>query len=398
MRKSVAVKVGDVWVGGGHPVAIQSMTNTLTADVQATVAQIMQLADAGADIVRITINDEPAAKAVPEIVALLRKSGCKVPIVGDFHFNGHILLDKFPACAEALDKYRINPGNIGKGQRKDENFKAFIEAAIKHDKPVRIGINCGSLDEELVAATKEENLGADEKTVILKAMVRSALLSADFAEKLGLPADKIILSAKASDLQDMVTANTMLAEACEYPLHLGLTEAGGGIAGIVASSAALAILLEQGIGDTIRVSLTPRPGEPRTKEVEVCRQILQSLNLRRFTPKVISCPGCGRTDSTTFQRLAKDMTDFVERQGAVWKKRGLTGFENVSIAVMGCIVNGPGESKHADIGISFPGSGERPSLPVYEDGKLVKTLGGDYAEIRAGFQAMVDDYVRRRCS
>lgn len=395
-RKSTVVNVGGVKVGGANPIVVQSMTNTDTADVNATVDQVLALANAGSEIVRVTVNTEDAARAVPRIVDLLRFKGSNVPIVGDFHYNGHILLKKYPECARALAKYRINPGNVDIGKASDNNFRTMIEIAIEYQKPVRIGVNWGSLDGRLLTRLMDENAARpdplDAKDVTLNAMVISALESAEAAERYGLPHDKIVLSAKVSGVQDLIKVNRMLAARCDYPLHLGLTEAGMGAKGIVATTAALAVLLQEGIGDTIRTSLTPAPNGDRTEEVFVSQQILQSLELRSFTPQVTACPGCGRTTSTYFQELAERIQTYLRNQMPVWKQTH-PGVEEMKVAVMGCVVNGPGESKHANIGISLPGTFEEPVAPVYVDGKLVRTLRGD--RIAEEFQAMLDDYVAR---
>lgn len=395
-RKSVVVNVGGVKVGGANPIVVQSMTNTDTADVNATVDQVLALAGAGSELVRVTVNTEDAAKAVPRIVDLLRFKGSNVPIVGDFHYNGHILLKKYPECARALAKYRINPGNVDIGKSSDNNFRTMIEIAIEYQKPVRIGVNWGSLDGRLLTRLMDENAARpdplDAKDVTLNAMVISALESAEAAERYGLPHDKIVLSAKVSGVQDLIKVYRMLAAKCDYPLHLGLTEAGMGAKGIVATTAALAVLLQEGIGDTIRTSLTPAPNGDRTEEVFVSQQILQSLELRSFTPQVTACPGCGRTTSTYFQELAEQIQTYLRNQMPVWK-RTHPGVEEMKVAVMGCVVNGPGESKHANIGISLPGTFEEPVAPVYVDGKLVKTLRGD--RIAEEFHAMLEDYVAR---
>jgi (E)-4-hydroxy-3-methylbut-2-enyl-diphosphate synthase len=390
------VNVGGVKVGGANPIVVQSMTNTDTADVNATVDQVLALAGAGSELVRVTVNTEDAAKAVPRIVDLLRFKGSNVPIVGDFHYNGHILLKKYPECARALAKYRINPGNVDIGKSSDNNFRTMIEIAIEYQKPVRIGVNWGSLDGRLLTRLMDENAARpdplDAKDVTLNAMVISALESAEAAERYGLPHDKIVLSAKVSGVQDLIKVYRMLAAKCDYPLHLGLTEAGMGAKGIVATTAALAVLLQEGIGDTIRTSLTPAPNGDRTEEVFVSQQILQSLELRSFTPQVTACPGCGRTTSTYFQELAEQIQTYLRNQMPVWK-RTHPGVEEMKVAVMGCVVNGPGESKHANIGISLPGTFEEPVAPVYVDGKLVKTLRGD--RIAEEFHAMLEDYVAR---
>jgi (E)-4-hydroxy-3-methylbut-2-enyl-diphosphate synthase len=396
-HKSIAVNVGDVIVGGGAPIVVQSMTNTDTADVDGTVRQVAALARAGSELVRITVDRDEAAAAVPRIKERLLKSGFTVPIVGDFHYIGHKLLADHPGCAEALDKYRINPGNVGFKDKKDRQFSAIVEMAIKHNKPVRIGANWGSLDQELLTQLMDENskhpepLGAREVTH--EAMVQSALLSAARAEEIGLPKNRIILSAKVSAVQDLIAVYTMLASRSDYALHLGLTEAGMGSKGIVASSAAMGVLLQQGIGDTIRISLTPEPNGDRTLEVQVAQELLQTMGLRTFVPLVAACPGCGRTTSTTFQELAQDIQSFIRDSMPAWKKR-YPGVETLNVAVMGCIVNGPGESKHADIGISLPGTGEQPTAPVFIDGKKAATLRGP--SLSADFQKMVIDYIERR--
>jgi len=398
-RQSVAVNVGGVKVGGNNPIVVQSMTNTETADVVATVNQTLALANAGSEIVRITVNTEEAARAVPKIVDTLRQFGCRVPVVGDFHYNGHILLKKYPECALALAKYRINPGNVNIGRKHDDNFRTMIEAAVEYDRPVRIGVNWGSLDGPLLTRMMDENNQLaeplDASLVTINAMVASAIESAQAAERYGLAHDKIILSAKVSGVQDLITVYRKLAAECDYPLHLGLTEAGLGAKGIVATTAALAVLLQEGIGDTIRASLTPLPNGDRTEEVVVCQQVLQSLGIRSFTPQVAACPGCGRTTSTFFQDMADQIQTYLREQMPVWKEK-YAGVEEMKVAVMGCIVNGPGESKHANIGISLPGTFEEPKAPVYVDGKLVTTLKGD--AIVAEFIAMLNDYVERRYS
>jgi (E)-4-hydroxy-3-methylbut-2-enyl-diphosphate synthase len=396
-RASVTCRVGRVPVGGSHPIVVQSMTNTDTADPAGTAQQAADLAAAGSEIVRITVNTREAAAAVPEIRQRLLDRGLDVPLVGDFHYNGHTLLTEFPACAEALDKYRINPGNVGVGEKHDDNFRRMIEVAIAHGKPVRIGVNWGSLDRALLTSLMDANAKrpapSPDREVVLEAMRESALRSAELAEHFGQPHDAIVLSAKVSDVRDLVQLYRALAAASDYPLHLGLTEAGLGAKGIVATTAALAILLDEGIGDTIRTSLTPTPGGDRTEEVRICQQILQSLGIRHFTPQVTSCPGCGRTTSTVFQELAGDVTAHIHRRMNHWRER-YPGVEELRVAVMGCVVNGPGESKHADIGISLPGTGEDPRAPVYVDGKLVVTLKG--AAIAEDFATMLDEYVERR--
>jgi (E)-4-hydroxy-3-methylbut-2-enyl-diphosphate synthase len=396
-RKSVVVNVGGVKVGGSNPIVVQSMTNTDTADSAATVNQVMQLARAGSELVRITVNTEEAAQAVPTIVKTLRQFGVTVPIIGDFHYNGHILLKKYPACARALDKYRINPGNVNIGRKQDDNFRTMIEAAIEYDRPVRIGVNWGSLDSALLTQMMDDNAKSsqplDAMEVTRRAIVESALRSAENAERYGLGRDKIILSAKVSNVQDLVSVYEMLAARCDYALHVGLTEAGIGSKGIVATSAALAVLLQQGIGDTIRASLTPLPNGDRSEEVIVSQQILQALNLRSFTPQVAACPGCGRTTSTYFQDMADQIQTYLREQMLVWRDK-YAGVEEMKVAVMGCVVNGPGESKHADIGISLPGTFETPVAPVYVDGKLSTTLRGDH--IVDEFRDILDRYVEQR--
>jgi len=396
-RRSVTCRVGGVPVGGGHPVVVQSMTNTDTADPAATAAQIRLLADAGSELVRITVNTREAAALVSEIVRRVRDAGVTAPIVGDFHYNGHTLLTEYPACAAALDKYRINPGNVGVGEQHDPNFRRMIEVAVAHGKPVRIGVNWGSLDRALLTRLMDENARRsaplEDREVVLAAMRESALASAALAERFGQPHDGIILSAKVSDVRDLIALYRALAAACDYPLHLGLTEAGLGIKGIVASTAALAVLLVEGIGDTIRVSLTPEPGGDRAEEVRVCQQVLQSLGIRHFSPQVTSCPGCGRTTSTFFQELAAQVTAHIQARLRHWRG-SYPGVEELKVAVMGCVVNGPGESKHADIGISLPGTGESPSAPVYVDGRLKVTLRGD--TIAADFARLLDEYVEAR--
>jgi (E)-4-hydroxy-3-methylbut-2-enyl-diphosphate synthase len=396
-RKSVQVKIKDIAVGGGAPVMVQSMTNTDTADPQGTADQIEALADAGSEVVRITVDRQEAAQAVPKIRELLDQRGCDVPIVGDFHYIGHKLLSENPGCAEALDKYRINPGNVGFREKKDGQFSTMIETALRYDKPVRIGVNWGSLDQELLAHMMDENGKAatprPASEVLEEALVQSALTNAERAEELGMSRDKIILSCKVSDVQAMVSAYQNLAARCDYALHLGLTEAGMGSKGIVASTAALAVLLQQGIGDTIRVSLTPEPGGDRTKEVIVAQEVLQTMGIRSFTPLVTACPGCGRTTSTVFQELAEKIQGYVRTQMPEWRQK-YVGVEDLNLAVMGCIVNGPGESKHADIGISLPGTGEQPTAPVFIDGEKATTLRG--ANIAEEFQQIVADYIEKR--
>ena len=394
-HRTVGVRVGHVTVGGDAPIRVQSMTNTDTADVAATVAQVAALARAGSELVRITVNNEAAAAAVPAIRAQLDAQGVDVPLVGDFHFNGHRLLEQYPECAQALAKYRINPGNVGSGEKKDAQFASMIETAIRYDNAVRIGVNWGSMDKALLASMMDENARAaeplDAEQMMCEIMVASALQSAHKAEEIGLGRDRIVLSCKMSGVQDLISVYQTLAERCDYALHLGLTEAGMGSKGIVASTAALAVLLQQGIGDTIRISLTPEPGGDRTQEVRVGQEILQSMGLRAFMPMVIACPGCGRTTSTYFQQLAQDIQSYLREQMPVWREK-YPGVENMDVAVMGCVVNGPGESKHANIGISLPGTGERPAAPVYIDGEKNVTLKGD--NIAQEFQQIVEDYVR----
>jgi len=395
----VSVPVGSVMVGSDHPVVIQSMTNTDTSDVQATVAQVAALHRAGSEVVRVTVNDVAAARAVPEIVRILAEHELDVPIVGDFHYNGHILLREVPEAAAALAKYRINPGNVGAGSRHDDNFRSIVEVAIEHDKPVRIGVNWGSLDAALLTRLMDENAESDDPVdaheVTMRAMVQSALGSAAMAEEVGLAHDRIILSGKVSRAPDLWDVYRRIAAACDYPLHLGLTEAGMGIKGAVASTAGLAPLLAEGIGDTIRVSLTPDPGAPREREVEIAQEVLSALGIRRFTPSVTACPGCGRTTSTLFQEMARDIDAYLKERMPTWREQ-YPGVENLNVAVMGCVVNGPGESKHADIGISLPGTGESPRAPVYRDGELVGTLQGDGPTIAKAFNDMVTEYVERR--
>ncbi len=390
-RRTPTVAVGDVKVGSAHPIVVQSMTNTDTADVAATVAQVRALHEAGSELVRVTVNNAAAAQAVPAIVAEV-----DVPVIGDFHYNGHLLLTKFPTCAAALAKYRINPGNVG-ARRRDDNFRTIVQIAIERGKPVRIGVNWGSLDQQLLTEMMDANARLAEpraaRDVTMDAMVESAIRSATLAEQTGLRHDRIILSAKVSGVQDLVEVYRKLAARADYPLHLGLTEAGMGAKGVVASSAALAILLQEGIGDTIRVSLTPRPGGDRTEEVRVAQQILQSLGLRSFTPQVTACPGCGRTTSTFFQEMAEDIQSYLRERRPEWQRR-YPGSEELRVAVMGCVVNGPGESKHADIGISLPGTFEEPKAPVYVDGRLAMTLKGD--AIVTEFLKLLEEYVEHR--
>ena len=396
-RQSVAVRVGSVIVGGGQPVVVQSMTNTDTADLKSTVQQVQQLAATGSELVRVTVNSKQAAAQLPNIREQLDAVGCRVPLVGDFHFNGHRLLTQYPECAQALAKYRINPGNVGFGRKKDDHFATLIEQAIKYDKPIRIGVNWGSLDQELSARMMDDNaksatpLAAED--VMQEALIVSALNSARRAEALGLRRDRILLSCKVSGVQRLIAVYRDLARRCDYALHLGLTEAGMGSKGIVASTAAMGILLQEGIGDTIRVSLTPKPGGNRAKEVIVAQEILQTMGLRSFTPLVTACPGCGRTTSTVFQELADSIQAYVRSQMPIWREK-YVGVEEMNLAVMGCVVNGPGESKHADIGISLPGTGEAPSAPVFIDGKRAMTLKGD--NIADEFREIVDNYVEKR--
>jgi (E)-4-hydroxy-3-methylbut-2-enyl-diphosphate synthase len=391
--------VGDVLIGGGAPIAVQSMTNTDTADAQATARQVEELARAGSELVRITVNTPEAAAQVARIRERLDAAGCNVPLVGDFHYNGHKLLTRYPECAQALAKFRINPGNVGKGSKRDEQFATMIECALRYGKPVRIGVNWGSLDPELLARMMDDNARRSEPLsatdVMYEAVVASALESARQAQALGLGAERIVISCKMSQVQDLIRVYRALAERCEYALHLGLTEAGMGSKGIVASAAAMAVLLQEGIGDTIRVSLTPEPGGERTREVQVAQELLQTMGLRAFTPMVSACPGCGRTTSTTFQELAQKIETFLREQMPLWKKR-YPGVETMRVAVMGCIVNGPGESKHADIGISLPGTNEVPVAPVYVDGERAVTLKGE--RIAEEFQALVENYIRTRYS
>jgi (E)-4-hydroxy-3-methylbut-2-enyl-diphosphate synthase len=393
------VRWGDhvVTVGGNAPVRVQSMTNTDTADAIGTAIQVKELAQAGSELVRITVNNDEAAKAVPHIREQLDRMGVPVPLIGDFHYNGHRLLTDHPACAEALSKYRINPGNVGRGDKGDRQFAQMVEIAARHDKPIRIGVNWGSLDQDLLARLMDENAGRaqpwDARQVMYEALITSAISSARRAEEIGLRGDQIVLSCKVSAVQDLISVYQALAQRCDYALHLGLTEAGMGTKGAVASTAALSVLLQQGIGDTIRISLTPQPGESRTQEVVVGLEILQALGLRTFVPAVTACPGCGRTTSTTFQELAKQIDDYLRASMPVWRER-YPGVENLKVAVMGCIVNGPGESKHADIGISLPGTGEAPAAPVFIDGQKALTLRGE--GIAREFQTIVDNYIEKR--
>jgi (E)-4-hydroxy-3-methylbut-2-enyl-diphosphate synthase len=395
-RPTVTATIGDVRVGSGHPIVVQSMTNTDTADVTATVRQVADLAGAGSELVRVTVNNEESAAAIPAIIEGLGEMGIRIPIIGDFHYNGHLLLARYPECARALAKYRINPGNVG-GKRRDENFRAIIEIALANDKPVRIGVNWGSLDQNLLTEMMDINASSsnphDTRQVVMDAMVESALQSAALAEATGMRHDRIVLSAKVSGVQDLVDVYRLLAAGCDYPLHLGLTEAGLGTKGVVASTAGLSLLLQEGIGDTIRVSLTPAPGGDRTEEVRVAQQILQSLGLRSFSPQVTACPGCGRTTSTFFQQMAQDIQDYLRAKMPVWREEH-PGVEEMRVAVMGCVVNGPGESKHANIGISLPGTFEDPKAPVYVDGRLLVTLRGE--NIVPEFLVILNDYVASR--
>ena len=395
-KNRLVVKVGEISVGGQHPVVIQSMTNTDTADINATVKQALDLWKAGSEIVRITVNSEEAARSVAQIKDKLLQQNCTVPLVGDFHFNGHKLLSLYPDCAVALDKYRINPGNVGKGSKRDEQFNQMIQFAIQHKKPVRIGVNWGSLDQDLLAKMMDANQKLKEplssNALMREALIQSALLSAKSAEDIGLPREQIIISCKTSDTQDLIYVYEQLEKRCNYPLHLGLTEAGMGSKGIVASSASMGYLLQKGIGDTIRISLTPEPGEDRIKEVVVAQELLQTMNIRSFVPLVIACPGCGRTTSTFFQELAQQTQQYLRENMPSWKKI-YPGVENMKVAVMGCVVNGPGESKMADIGISLPGTGEIPVAPVYENGEKTVTLKGD--NIAHEFQKIINDYIQK---
>ncbi|MCK5896096.1 MAG: flavodoxin-dependent (E)-4-hydroxy-3-methylbut-2-enyl-diphosphate synthase [Cocleimonas sp.] len=395
-HKTVSVQIDHITVGGDAPIVVQSMTNTDTADIVRTVKQVHELANAGSELVRITVNNLESAQAVAEIRERLDKIGCDVPLIGDFHFNGHKLLSAVPECAQALAKYRINPGNVGRGKRRDEQFAQMIGFAVKYNKAIRIGVNWGSIDKELLARKLDENAQLAQPLALAEvqhhALIESALSSAKQAEDYGLPHNKIIISCKLSGVQDLIRTYQELVEQCDYPLHLGLTEAGMGSKGIVASTAALAVLLQQGIGDTIRISLTPEPGAPREKEVIVGQEILQAVGLRSFTPQVIACPGCGRTTSDYFQHLAEDIQSYLRHQMPVWREQ-YEGVETLSVAVMGCVVNGPGESKHANIGISLPGTGEKPVAPVYEDGVKTVTLKGE--QIAVDFQQIIDTYIER---
>jgi (E)-4-hydroxy-3-methylbut-2-enyl-diphosphate synthase len=396
LHKTVGVRVGRVQVGGGAPIVVQSMTMTDTADVRATAEQCIELANAGSEMVRVTVNNAEAAAAVPEIKQRMLDAGCTAPLIGDFHYNGHLLLTKFPACAEALDKYRINPGNVGTGKRRDEQFSTICQVAVDHGKPVRIGVNGGSLNQELVVAKMQENtdhnLGKESEAIINECMVLSAIESTALAIESGLRKDQIIISCKTSRPRDLIAVYRDLARQTDQPLHLGLTEAGMGVKGLVWSSAAMGVLLAEGIGDTIRVSLTPRPGGDRREEVYAACELLQSLGLRSFSPSVTACPGCGRTTSSTFQELAERVQDYIREQMPVWKTQ-YQGVETMTLAVMGCVVNGPGESKAANIGISLPGTGEAPNCPIFIDGQHATTLRGTYEELAVAFQALVDDYV-----
>ena len=402
LRNTIEATVGSIGIGGSNPVRVQSMTNTDTADVESTVAQIIELAEAGSELVRFTVKDGSNAEAVPEIRRLVRAAGYDTPLIGNFHYNGHKLLVEYPECAKALDKYRINPGNVGVGRQHDTNFKTMIEAATEYGKPVRIGVNGGSLDQALLKELIDEDLAAGSpkgaKMVFLETMVESALRSARQAEEYGMPKSQIILSTKVSEVNEVIHVYRELSKRCNYPLHVGLTEAGMGIKGTVSSSLALGVLLHEGIGDTIRVSLTPKPGAPRTEEVEICREILQNIGLRNFTPRVTACPGCGRTTSTLFQELAIDVENHLKAKMKIWTEAGYEGVETMKVAVMGCVVNGPGEAKGANIGLSLPGTGEHPSAPVYADGEKVATLKGDAKKIAGDFIQMVEDYVKSHYS
>ena len=401
LHKTVGVKVGRVQVGGGAPIVVQSMTMTDTADAVATATQCIELAEAGSEMVRVTVNNNDAAAAVPEIKQRMLDAGCTAPLIGDFHYNGHLLLTKYPKCAEALDKYRINPGNVGTGKRRDEQFSTICQVAVTHGKPVRIGVNGGSLNQELVVAKMQENtdrnLGKDSEEIINECMVLSAVESTELAIDSGLRKDQIIISCKTSRPRDLIAVYRALATQTDQPLHLGLTEAGMGMKGLVWSSAAMGVLLAEGIGDTVRVSLTPRPGGDRREEVYAACELLQSLGLRSFSPSVTACPGCGRTTSSTFQELAERIQEYIREQMPVWKTQ-YEGVETMTLAVMGCVVNGPGESKAANIGISLPGTGEAPNCPIYIDGQHHSTLRGTYEELAAAFQGLVDDYVTTRYS
>jgi len=399
LHKTVGVKVGRVQVGGGAPIVVQSMTMTDTADAVATATQCIELAEAGSEMVRVTVNNNDAAAAVPEIKQRMLDAGCTAPLIGDFHYNGHLLLTKYPKCAEALDKYRINPGNVGTGKRRDEQFSTICQVAVTHGKPVRIGVNGGSLNQELVVAKMQENtdrnLGKDSEEIINECMVLSAVESTELAIDSGLRKDQIIISCKTSRPRDLIAVYRALAKQTDQPLHLGLTEAGMGMKGLVWSSAAMGVLLAEGIGDTVRVSLTPRPGGDRREEVYAACELLQSLGLRSFSPSVTACPGCGRTTSSTFQELAERIQGYIREQMPVWKTQ-YEGVETMTLAVMGCVVNGPGESQAANIGISLPGTGEAPNCPIYIDGQHHSTLRGTYEELSAAFQGLVDNYVTTR--
>jgi (E)-4-hydroxy-3-methylbut-2-enyl-diphosphate synthase len=396
-RKTPTVQVGNISIGSGHPVVVQSMTNTDTADAKSTARQVAELARAGSELVRITVNTLEAAQAVPDIARRLEMMSCEVPLIGDFHYNGHQLLQQVPECAQILAKYRINPGNVGFGRKRDDQFATIIELALKYEKPIRIGVNWGSLDASLLARLMDENASGskplDAAVVMREALIRSAIESAAQAESLGLARDRIVLSCKVSDVQDLISVYRALGERCDYALHLGLTEAGMGSKGIVSSTAALAVLLQEGIGDTIRISLTPEPDQPRTDEVLVAQELLQSMGMRAFSPMVTACPGCGRTTSTFFQSLAQDVQNFVRERMPEWKVQ-FEGVENLSLAVMGCVVNGPGESRHADIGISLPGTGEKPVAPVFVDGQKHVTLRGE--ELTSEFLQLIEEYVHKR--
>ncbi len=401
-RKSIPVKVGNIVIGGDNPIAVQSMTNILTEDVKASVKQVKELARAGSELVRLTVKDDAGAKAIPEIKKQLLEQGCEVPLIGDFHYNGHLLLQKYPECAQALDKYRINPGNVGFGKNKDENFEAMIKVAIKNNKPVRIGVNWGSLDQEVLKKLMDENAKNNNKKsnneIVIDALVVSAVESIKKANEIGLSNEKIVVSAKCSRVQDMIKAYELLSEKCENALHLGVTEAGQGIKGAVHTTAGLSVLLQKGIGDTIRTSLTPAPGKSRTEEVKISKQVLQSLGLRFFSPEITSCPGCGRTTSTVFQEIAKNIEEFLQQKTSEWKEKGFKGFEKMEVAVMGCIVNGPGESKNANIGLSLPGAGEQPNAIVFADGKQIKTLKGNAEELTKEFTKLIEKYVESHYS
>ncbi|MBU2100216.1 flavodoxin-dependent (E)-4-hydroxy-3-methylbut-2-enyl-diphosphate synthase [Candidatus Micrarchaeota archaeon] len=401
-RKSIEVKVGKIIIGGNNPIVIQSMTNTPTENVNATVQQIKELADAGSELVRFTVKDDAGAKAVPEIKKKLIDEGYEVPLIGDFHYNGHILLTKFPKCAEALDKFRINPGNVGFGSNKDDNFEAMVKVAVDNDIPVRIGVNWGSLDQSVLAKLMDENAKNNfvksNTDILIESLVVSAVESTKKANELGLGNEKIVISAKSSRVPDMIKAYELLAERCDNALHLGVTEAGQGLKGAVHTAVGLSVLLHKGIGDTIRCSLTPTPGASRTEEVKIAKQVLQSLKLRHFMPEITSCPGCGRTTSTVFQEIALHVQKFLEEKSPEWKKKGFKGFEKMEVAVMGCIVNGPGESKNANIGLSLPGAGENPNAVVFADGKQIKTLKGNAKELTKEFTKLIEEYVESHYS